>query len=220
MSYLTANGYPVTQNHESFIELPITGRAVAELYLAVPADDAPIAQGDSVLLEFQDGTTHAMTVTKAGAKGSAWGIECVAGKDKMATLLPARHYREVEAETLVIDIARELGEDISELKLEGFHSMYVRMRGQGFAVLDMLLEYMQVEGWRFNPDGGLRIGAEMREVTREVQVEYFSGEQDMMKLLAIPELKAGEVVRVAGQMLRPTKVVQVVGRELYTEVHL
>lgn len=220
MSYLTANGYPVTQNYESFIELPITGRAVAELYLAVPADDAPIAQGDSVLLEFQDGTQHVMAVTKAGAKGSAWGIECVAGKDKMATLLPARHYREVQAETLVIDIARELGEEISELKLEGFHSMYVRMRGQGFAVLDMLLDFMQAEGWRFNPDGGLRIGAETWGIVREVQVEYFSGEQNMLKLLAIPELKAGEAIVVAGQTLRPTKVVQVIGAQLYTEVHL
>lgn len=204
MAYLTANNYPVSRAN---ITLPLSGRATAELMIAQSSSVAPIRVGDAVALQFQDGTSHAMTAVRAGADGGLWSISCVAGRNTLGKKLEPKFYRNVELRTMITDICRETGEALGDIALDVRYNAYMRMAGRGNQILGYMLEGLA--SWRFDSAGRLLIAPNDWTVTHEATAAVATGYAQMLRLLPLPALQAGEQVRVGEQVLRPTTVQQV-----------
>ncbi|HEX2863659.1 MAG TPA: hypothetical protein VHN99_03755, partial [Deinococcales bacterium] len=63
------NGLPVASGD---ITLPLTGRAVAFLLVAVQASDQPIQPGDAATVELGDTLTLETTCRRANSDGGFW----------------------------------------------------------------------------------------------------------------------------------------------------
>lgn len=213
MPYLTANGLAVT---EGTLTLPAVGRAIAELRLSSAAADEAISLGDTVKLEFDDGTTYQMGCIRAGEERGLWRVRLAAGKGKLSTALKPKFYDKPPAALPLRDIITEAGEAAGTLALSGSLPFWVRTGGPAFEAIRAFFIAFPGHAWRVMPDGKVWAGKlawapgpdarviERHPTTGRYVLEHLPGLQPAVTLDEI-----GDVDRV----------VQVVGRQLRTEVY-
>lgn len=152
MAYLEANGHDVT---EGLIEIPKIGRAVADLRIATPASESPIAVGDAVTLTFEDGTEFKMACARAGDLKGTWQVRLVGGAGKMGNAVKAKFYSEIESADFLKDVLREVGEEAGTIDLPGQLKFWSRLEGTGFSALQALMLNHPKRIWRIGRDGKL-----------------------------------------------------------------
>lgn len=157
MPVLNANSHPVSSGRISF---PRSGRAVATLLLAVPAEDKPVLRFDPVTLLFEDGTTLETTCLDGGSNGAWWDVRLVGGAGKLDKVVPKRFYQGIPASTVAGDILRDCGEAAGTVDLPGTLNYWARLEQPAWQALGHLLKGFQGYAWRVGLDGRVNIGAE------------------------------------------------------------
>ncbi|MDW8269354.1 MAG: hypothetical protein RMN24_09325 [Anaerolineae bacterium] len=216
MSLLTANGIPVA---EAYLSLPRVGRGVASVILG--RDTGP-SGGESVTLEWQDGTTLACTCVVGQKAQGWWQMGLVLGAGKLSRGLPSRYYEGIPAATVAKDIVSEAGEKAGQIDLPGTLTRYVRREGPAYQQLSALLAGTD-RAWRIQPDGKVWIGLDGYPQEGPVDVVKAHPQTRRYTLGLSPDLQPGVSLlgRLDGEERPLGKVDRVahrVGKELRTEV--
>lgn len=155
MAFLTAGGQDVT---EGLIEVPKTGRAIADLRLATAAGDAPINIGDAVTLAFEDGTEYAMACVRAGDRNGLWAVRLVGGVGGLGKDVKAKFYgNDVAFGDVFKDALREVGETAGDVDLPGSLKFWSRHAGTAFEAIRALLIESPKRTWRVGRDGKVNV---------------------------------------------------------------
>lgn len=115
--------------------------------------------GEEITAEFEDGTTYALTVTRAGPLAGAWQLKAVLGKHKMREIVPPLYYEGIPRNTALQDVLNEAGETPGLIDTPGTLSSWTRNRNPAHIALALLLTGTGIS-WRMNPDGTVRIAEE------------------------------------------------------------
>lgn len=154
MSLLEANHFPVASGR---VHIPLIGASLAELRLAVPAEETPIQEGQAVTLAFETGETLETTCIRAGSDGAYWCIKVVGGKARMNTVLPPKYYQGIPISTVIRDLVGEAGEQIAEAGPDTVVTYYTRLEGPAWQLLGHALQESPDYSWRIHADGQLHI---------------------------------------------------------------
>lgn len=216
MSLLAANGIPVA---EAYLSLPRVGRGVASVILG--RDTGP-SGGESVTLEWQDGTTLACTCVIGQKAQGWWQMGLVLGAGKLSRELLSRYYEGIPAATVAKDIVSEAGENAGQIDLPGTLTRYVRRAAPAYEQLSALLAGSG-RAWRVGMDGRVWIGVDNYPREGPVEVVRAHPEAQRYTLGLSPSLLpgvtlSGRVDGVERVLGRVERVAHRVGKELRTEV--
>lgn len=216
MSLLTANGIPVA---EAYLSLPRVGRGVASVILGRGTGPSG---GESVTLEWQDGTTLACTCVVGQKAQGWWQMGLVLGAGKLSRGLPSRYYEGIPAATVAKDIVSEAGEKAGQIDLPGTLTRYVRRAAPAYEQLSALLAGSG-RAWRVGMDGRVWIGVDDYPQEGPVEVVRAYPEVQRYTLGLSPSLLPGVTLsgHVDGEeraLGRVERVAHRVGKQLRTEV--
>jgi hypothetical protein len=148
MALLTINAQPVSS---ALLTVPRIGRAVISAQLA--SDDSSIAPGATANLEFDDGTTRRMTLTRAVLERGRWSVNAIAGAAGLDKAITSRAYSSVPAATIIGDLLRETGEQTGQIDAPELFETWIRRSNSALMTLELILQALPGRSWRVLPTG-------------------------------------------------------------------
>lgn len=219
MSYLTANGIPVSSG---VVTIPRIGRFLAELRLG---EEAALETGQAVTLRFEDGTTYRTTVRRSGPGAGTTEVFAVGGYDGLSKILPPKDYQGVPASLIVRDLLTEAGEQPGELDLPTVFVRWARRGGPAAEALKAVMARLPDRAWRVLPDGTFWAGNETWPQGPDgAVVAEAAPQRGWFSLLPMPALRPGVMLRgfwegQVREMGRVERVIHQVGAKLRTAVY-
>ncbi|AWR86257.1 hypothetical protein [Meiothermus taiwanensis] len=220
MSYLTANGIPVSSG---VVTIPRIGRPLAELRLG---EEVPLAPGEAVILRFEDGTTYRTTARRGGPSAGITEVFLVGGYDGLSKILPPKDYEGVPASLVVRDLLTEAGEQPGELDLPTVFVRWARRGGTAAEALKAVMARLPDRAWRVLPDGTTWAGAEPWPQGPEgAVVSEAAPQRGWFSLLPTPALRPGVVLKglwdgQVRELGRVERVIHQIGAKLRTAIYI
>lgn len=148
MALLSINEANVIQAE---IRLPLTGRGSAKIVLD---DGNPVSE--RFTLRFESGTEFSMTAV-AQHPTDRTSIHAVLGTRGLEKTIAQRFYEGIPIETVIRDILRDCGEEVSSINATGFFNQYQRIKSTATQALKNVLNEVKLEyGYGF--DGRVWVG--------------------------------------------------------------
>jgi hypothetical protein len=148
MAGFRANGFDGLEVH---LKLPLTGRGTAKVLLT-----EDIEAGAAMTLEFDTGDVFKTTVTQSST-GRNKEVHAVLGTRGLEKTIDQRFYEGIPIETVIRDILRDSGEEVSSVNATGFFNQYQRIKSTAAQALKNVLNEAKLEyGYGF--DGRVWVG--------------------------------------------------------------